>query len=393
MGGYSQSVSQPSIPPFFVFLFAVLVLSVAAGLYAYVGWGLGIGHERDAWVYWGLGLQFASLPWVFVLSRYGRRNRWVVGLYWCAYLGLGLVWLLSLGFLVRDALVWILAESGGSFYWVTGVGAGQSTLLVAVTVVLLGMRGVYNVSHTPKVRRTSIECLALAPGLEGFRVVQITDLHVGQTLGAEWLKGVVASVNAQDPDIVVITGDLVEGVVGEIGGLVSGLADLHARHGVFFVTGNHEYYYGAAAWMAEVERLGIEVLLNTHTVIERGNARLLVAGVADWDAARFSPEQASDPVGALQGAPAVDFKLLLAHQPRTAPVASKAGYDLQISGHTHGGQIFPFHLLVPMQQPFRQGLHRVGGMQIYVSRGTGYWGPPIRLGAPAEISVLELTRV
>ncbi len=316
-----------------------------------------------------------------------------MGLYWCAYLGLGLVWLLSLGFLVRDVMAWMLADQRDSFYLLSGAGAWQSTLLVALTVVLLGVRGVYNVSHTPRVRRTQIGVKTLAPDIEGFRVVQISDLHVGQTLGAEWLAGVVHAVNAQEPDMVVITGDLVDGVVEEIGDLVSVLAELEAKHGVFFVTGNHEYYYGAEAWMAKLERLGIVVLLNSHCVVEQGNARVLVAGVADWDASRFNLEHASDPVRALQGAPDVDFKLLLAHQPRSAPAASRAGFDLQLSGHTHGGQIFPFHLLVPIQQPYRQGLHWLGNMQIYVSRGTGYWGPPIRLGAPSEISVLELTRV
>jgi len=386
-------VTKQIISFFLVLFIAVFALAVTGGLYGYVGWGLGVGHEHDAWVYGALGLHFLSLPWVFVCSRFGRRNRWVVALYWWAFLGLGLLWLLLVGLFTRDVLAWIFSHQGGLDYLGSETAARHSTLLVAATVLLLGLRGVYNVSHTPKVRRTRVGFSKLPEGLEGFRVVQITDLHVGQTLGAQWLDRVVDLVNAQDPDLVAITGDLVEGRVAEVGGLVSGLARLKARHGVFFVTGNHEYYHGAEAWVAELKRLGIDVLLNRHCVIQRQDARLLVAGVADWDAARFSPDQASDPVKALAGAPPVDLKLLLAHQPRSAPAASQAGFDLQLSGHTHGGQIFPFHLLVPMQQPYRQGLHTLGNMQIYVSRGTGYWGPPIRLGAPAEVSVLELTEV
>ncbi len=162
---------------------------------------------------------------------------------------------------------------------------------------------------------------------------------------------------------------------------VAPLADLHARYGKFFVSGNHEYYWDGPGWLRELERLGFSVLTNAHRVLRRGAGRLLLAGVTD---------RGSDPVAALAGAPESDVKVLLAHQPSRAFAARAAGFDLQLSGHTHGGQYFPFSLLVRLFQPFVSGLHRLEEMWLYVSRGTGYWGPPLRLGAPSEITLIEL---
>jgi predicted MPP superfamily phosphohydrolase len=168
---------------------------------------------------------------------------------------------------------------------------------------------------------------------------------------------------------------------------VAPLAGLHAEYGKFFVTGNHEYYWDAAGWLTEVERLGFQTLVNGHHLIERGNATLLVVGVTDHFA---GGAHRSNPTAAVAGAPKADVRLLLAHQPVSAFAAQRVGFDLQISGHTHGGQYFPFNLLIRLFQPFVSGLHRLEDMWLYVSRGTGYWGPPIRLGARSEITLIEL---
>jgi predicted MPP superfamily phosphohydrolase len=173
---------------------------------------------------------------------------------------------------------------------------------------------------------------------------------------------------------------------------VAPLAELGAPHGKYFVTGNHEYYWDAPGWVREVERLGFAALVNTHRLIERGDGKLLVAGVTDSTASRGTPGHRSDPVAAVTGAPDADVKLLLAHQPTSAFAAQRAGFDLQLSGHTHGGQYFPFNLLVRLFQPFVSGLHRLQNMWLYVSRGTGYWGPPLRLGVPSEITLIELVK-
>ncbi|HET9449305.1 MAG TPA: metallophosphoesterase, partial [Aggregicoccus sp.] len=201
---------------------------------------------------------------------------------------------------------------------------------------------------------------------------------------------VVAQVNALSPDLVAVTGDLVDGSVRALQQEVAPLAGLRAPLGVFYVTGNHEYYHGGEAWAAEVRRLGLTVLHNAHCVVERGGARLTVAGVTDYDAGRIDPGHASRPDLALAGAPEGVPRLLLAHQPRTAAQAQGLGVDLQLSGHTHGGQMFPFMFFVRLQQPVVQGLKTLYGTRVYTSRGTGYWGPPLRLGPAPEITELTL---
>ncbi|MGA7393919.1 MAG: metallophosphoesterase [Terrimicrobiaceae bacterium] len=156
--------------------------------------------------------------------------------------------------------------------------------------------------------------------------------------------------------------------------------------------GNHEYYCGAHAWIAEMRRLGMSVLLNEHVVLEHFGESVVVAGVTDLSAHHFDPAHRSDPVAAIAGAPQQSVKLLLAHQPRSALAAAEAGFHLQLSGHTHGGQFFPWNLFVKLFEPFTAGLHRLDGLWLYVSRGTGYWGPPKRFGAPSEITHLKLVR-
>jgi predicted MPP superfamily phosphohydrolase len=173
---------------------------------------------------------------------------------------------------------------------------------------------------------------------------------------------------------------------------VAPLSMLGAPHGKFFVTGNHEYYWDAPGWVREVQSLGFDALVNTHRLIQHGSGRLLLAGVTDSSASGWTPGHRSDPQAAMSGAPAADVRVLLAHQPTSAFAAQRAGFDLQLSGHTHGGQYFPFNLVVRLFQPFVHGLHKVKEMWLYVSRGTGYWGPPIRIGAPSEITLIELVR-
>jgi predicted MPP superfamily phosphohydrolase len=236
--------------------------------------------------------------------------------------------------------------------------------------------------------RVPIEGLPAA--LDGFSIAQITDVHVGPTIRRDYVQGIVDAVNRLDADIVAITGDLVDGSVPQLREHVAPLARLKARHGVFFVTGNHEYYSGAVPWMQELERLGITVLHNAHAVVEHDGEQLVVAGVSDFSAGHFHDDHASDPARALQGAPALAKNVLLAHQPRTAHAAARAGFDLQVSGHTHGGQFWPWNHFVRLQQPYTAGLHRLDRLWVYVSRGTGYWGPPKRFGAPSEITRLSL---
>ena len=169
------------------------------------------------------------------------------------------------------------------------------------------------------------------------------------------------------------------------------MANLSARYGRYFITGNHEYYSGVGPWVEEAKRLGFDVLLNEHRIIRRGDGVILLAGVTDASAGGFVPAHASDPHKAIAGSPASDVRILLAHQPRSLYEAATAGYDVQISGHTHGGQFFPWNYLAAVGQPYIKGLHKHGKMWIYVSKGTGYWGPPVRLGARSEITAITLS--
>jgi hypothetical protein len=247
-------------------------------------------------------------------------------------------------------------------------------------------RGPAEISEVP------VRLARLPRALSGLTIAQITDLHVGPTIGEREVRRVVEQVNALRPDLVAVTGDLVDGSVRDLGRAVAQLGRLEARHGVFFVTGNHEYYSGADEWCTEVARLGLVVLNNAHRVVTRGSASMIVAGVTDYRADRHDAHHKTDPDAALSGAPPADLKVLLAHQPRSIEGASRLGVDLQISGHTHAGQFFPWSLFVGLAQPVTAGLHLWDRTWIYVSRGTGYWGPPNRAGVPSEITLLTLRR-
>src|SRR5690606_38881361 len=227
--------------------------------------------------------------------------------------------------------------------------------------------------------------------LAGLTIAQLTDIHVGPTIGRAFIEDLVRRTNALEPDVIAITGDLVDGSVAELGEAVRPLGELRARHGVFFVTGNHEYYSGADEWIAFLESIGIRVLRNERVTIEHEGAAIDIAGVDDWEAKQFGNGHGRDLRKALEGRAPERKVVLLAHQPKQIDEAAELGVDLQLSGHTHGGQIVPFNFLVRLQQPYVAGLHDHGPTKLYVSPGTGYWGPPMRLGVAAEITRIELT--
>jgi len=246
--------------------------------------------------------------------------------------------------------------------------------------------------RVPLVVEVRVPVANLHPDLEGLRIVQLTDVHIGPTIRGTWLDQVIDVVNTLDADLVALTGDFVDGQVAELAPEMTALGRIQATYGSFFVTGNHEYYWDGPAWCAAIEALGPTVLINQHRCLERGAARLLVAGVSDSTAGGRAPGHQSDPAKAKAGAPEHDFSVLLAHQPRSVFAAARAGFDLQLSGHTHAGQYFPMSLLIYLFQPYVSGLNRHENTQIYVSRGTGYWGPPNRAGSPSEITLLTLER-
>lgn len=253
-----------------------------------------------------------------------------------------------------------------------------------------GTRGVRTVRRGPVRTRLELHLPRWPAALDGFRIVQISDLHIGPILDRRFAASVVEQCNALAPDLVAITGDLVDGDVRRIGDEVEPLAQLRAAHGVYFVTGNHDYYSGVDAWAARVEQLGIRVLRNQRVTIQHAGAVFDLAGVEDHHAHMVSAAHREDLDAALAHRAAGRPIVLLAHDPLTFKAAARRGIDLQLSGHTHGGQIWPFRYLVRLSTPYVAGHYRVGDAQLYVSRGTGFWGPAMRLFAPGEITEITI---
>ena len=266
-----------------------------------------------------------------------------------------------------------IARLFGGAAALVGLGASGAALASALSPVA--------------VSRVRVAIDRLTKAKSGYRIVQISDVHVGPTIGKDFIEAVVARINALKPDLIAITGDLVDGSVAELAEHVAPLGRLEAKDGVFFVTGNHEYYSGADEWIAHLGRLGVRVLRNEHVRVG-GEDGFDLAGIDD--ASSHGNGHGPDLKKALAGRDSARACVLLAHQPRGIELADELGVDLQLSGHTHGGQMVPWNFLVRLQQPFVAGLHKLARAQIYVSRGTGYWGPPMRLGAPAEITEIEL---
>ncbi|MFP2934437.1 metallophosphoesterase, partial [Pyxidicoccus sp. 3LG] len=244
--------------------------------------------------------------------------------------------------------------------------------------------------HPPDVRDIPVRLPRLPKALEGFTLVQLTDIHIGGVLQRRFVDELVSRTNALKPDLIAITGDLVDGSVDALGPFVAGFGGLRARYGTFFVTGNHDYYSDADAWVAFMERLGIQVLRNRSVTIGDGAASFDLAGVDDWSAHRLG-ERGYDLDAALRDVRPDRASVLLAHQPSNFDEVARRGVGLQISGHTHGGQMFPGNLVGDVIWGQRNaGLSRTADSLIYVSRGCGFVGPPMRVGAPPEIARLVL---
>ena len=362
-------------------------------LHAYVGWRLvpALGAIGGTVLAALLLLSALTLP-LGLGARRGGARRFGIDWAWVGLVCMGGFSSLFVLTLVREAglLAAVALDAAHPGAIALASLATVSAEAVAIGAVLVTLWGFANARRTARVRRVDVPVAGLAPALDGFTIAQISDVHVGPTIRRPYVEAIVATVNRLDADLVAVTGDLVDGSVAQLAEHVAPLAGLRSKEGSFFVTGNHEYYSGAAPWVRELRRLGLVVLMNEHVVVRRGDASLVVAGVTDYSAGHFDRAQASDPRVALAGSPPAAFKLLLAHQPRSADAAEAAGFDLQLSGHTHGGQFWPWNLFVRLQQPFTAGLHRWRRLWVYTSRGTGYWGPPKRFGAPSEVTLLRL---
>lgn len=303
---------------------------------------------------------------------------------WLGFAWLGTFALLLTGTAVSDLVLLGLRAFGP---------LSQETLtlrsLVVLGITLPALIWGAWVARRPEVKKVSIEVDSLGAEFDGYRIVQLSDVHISDTLGRGFAQWLTEQVNALAPDAIALTGDLIEGSVARIRDGVAPFGELKARDGTFFVTGNHEYYHGASSWQSEWKRLGARVLQNEHHVIERGSSRLVIGGVPDLQGGRFSDAHRPDVARAFAGAPE-GTRVLLAHQPLFAKYARGHQVGLMLSGHTHGGQIFPFMAMVKLQQPVIAGLERIHEVLTYTSNGTGYWGPPFRIGPRGEITEITL---
>jgi len=359
---------------------------------AYVGWrllsGLSLGPVTIAACIVLLIGCCLFIP--FSMRTRALQNRKLADrLAWVGLTAMGFFSSLFVLTLLRDVVLlgaYLLLSGEQARLWVEP--SAQATLYLSLFVTLAGL---VIARRRPGVVEIKIPVVDLPLALHGFSIAQISDVHVGPTIKRGFVEGIVRRVNELKADLIAVTGDLVDGSVQQLSAHTAPLAGLTARHGAYFVTGNHEYYSGERAWTEEIGRLGLRVLKNEHVVLKHDGASLILAGVTDYSAHHFDPAQRSDPAAALRGAPLdAGAKVLLAHQPSSAMAAANAGYDVQISGHTHGGQFWPWNLFVHFFQPFSSGLHRLKNLWIYVSRGTGYWGPPNRFGVPSEITRIRL---
>jgi len=386
--------------------FLFIVVGMTALIYGYTGWRLiPPAHLPLPWnlVAWAGLTLVAALPFLSFNLRHHLDGVWASLFAWLTYLSLGFFVLLCSLLLLRD-LLWLLwggverlqalaqARSQGSPDPVRRNLVLQAANLgtVALAVAMAGY-GFYAARRRPHLEQVIVPVPDLPPQLEGLRIAQFSDVHVGPTIKKPQVEAITAAVEELGADLIVFTGDLVDGSVEELRPHVEPLSRLRAPLGCYFVTGNHEYYSGVEAWIAEAKRLGFTVLLNEHRLLCEGH--LLLAGVTDYGGGDLHPSHLSDPETALGSDPPPGaLRLLLAHQPRSVFAAAEAGYHLQLSGHTHGGQFVPWKYFIPLQQPYVEGLHRHGETWVYVSRGAGYWGPPLRVGAPPEITLLTLRR-
>ena len=368
----------------------LLFIGLLGLLHAYVGWrvlpdlGATVRAVGALVLIASYGLMVLALVVRFIRPRSPAARFAAPGLFIAGFFSSMLVLTL-----LRDLLllVGILALSAAHVHILKTASANA----VAALSVFATAVGFASARRRARIVNVDVPIRNLPRALHGFSIAQISDVHVGAAIRKEYVDAIVDAVNGLHPDLIAVTGDVVDGPVRELAPHTAPLGRLSARHGAFFVTGNHEYYSGESAWTAEFKRLGLKVLLNEHAVVTHDGAPLVVAGVTDFSSHHFNPAQRSDPAAALAGAPSdAGAKILLAHQPRSASAAETAGYDLQLSGHTHGGQFWPWNLFVRFQQPFTAGLHRLNKLWVYVSRGTGYWGPPNRFGAPSEITRLRL---
>jgi predicted MPP superfamily phosphohydrolase len=372
----------------FAIFISIMVLILSSAVF-YVGWRTIMfwpwAHRHPRTIIYTL-VAFLSFQilWPFLSRKFPEAIGQLGVLHWLAYGTLGLFVTLFFYFLFYD-LAWFGISK---ILKISDTYSPYVFYSVAFITVFSFLVGLGQAIKGPSVREIIVKIAGLPDGLSGYRIVQLSDLHVSRLVDRAYVEKIVGKALELKPDLIAMTGDFADGAVSELKNAMAPLRGLKAPDGIYFVTGNHEYYWDLEHWLEEYPKYGIRILQNSHVLIEHNKARLVLAGVNDPTGGD------SDPVRAIRGAPAeVSTKILLAHQPdAAAKEAVKAGYSLQLSGHTHGGQFFPWSLMVWLFQKHYRGLSHEGAMQIYTSRGAAFWGPPLRFLIPAEITLIKLEK-
>lgn len=275
--------------------------------------------------------------------------------------------------------------------WIPGVFAYEAWIcrVFGLIAVSLNFLGIHSALSGPRVKHIQISIPPRHAKLHGFKIAQISDLHIGPLIRRNYVSRVVSKTQALKANIIVLTGDIGDSDPHFFGSDASPLEKLQAPEGIFYVTGNHEYYWGAEEWIRLFKNLGLRALINEG--VQVAGQKIWLGGIADPDSGYFVPEHHPNAMKALTNEKSQEaYKILLAHQPKSCFDAEKAGFDLMLCGHTHGGQFFPFNLIVKLVNPYSRGLNQHGAMKVYVNQGAGFWGPALRLGVKSEIALIEL---
>lgn len=382
----------------FIFFVSIMLLITGSGCF-YIGkrllWTLPELQTKKVYIIITLSLFViiqALGPFLYRLYPSAEGRPFI--LQWLTYVSLGFMASLLFYFLAAEILVFIakkiplLAQAPEQIENLERrlfLGVGLFSLASATAGTVTAIEG-------PKIEAVEVPLKTLPEAFHQFKIAQISDLHVGPTINRDYAQKVVDLTLAQKPDIIVLTGDLVDGYPEHLRPHLEPLQSLNAPHGVYYCTGNHEYYWGGPQWCEEFKAMGFDVLINEHRLLSKGGASICIGGIPDIKAQQFTPDHQADAVKTFSGVPADTTKILLAHQPAAYKQSLDAGVHLQLSGHTHGGQFFPWSILVALSQKFYRGLYFHENLWVYTNRGTGYWGPPQRFAVPPEITLLTLKK-
>ena len=384
-------------------MFFIIAIGMLWIMHGYVAWrfipALGFSSSQTILAYTAVFI-LSLLPILPIALRMsGNESKLIDKFSFVGYTSLGFFTLSFFIFVAKDLVFQLIALLGHIInednpfdnskrdFIKKSISISMITLAGSATVY-----GFYSARKGPFIIKHDIYIKNLPEAYENFSIAQISDLHVGPTIKRPYVEDVLEKISHLNPDFIAVTGDLVDGSVKYLRSDLQPLKDMIAPYGTFFVTGNHEYYSGVDQWLDETDRLGMKNLINTNEIISKSGDEIAIAGITDLNAHQINLSHRSDPELALASLPKDIIKIVLAHQPNSIHAVHKVGADLQLSGHTHGGQFWPFTYPVKLASTYIAGYYDHFGTQIYVNRGTGYWGPPLRIGVPAEITLIRLKK-